>query len=134
MRMPRSVLWSTAWLITRDHPWLGIGPDNFRHVYGRKLGLAAWDQRVHANNSYIEVLVGMGFIGAAALLWLIVVTLRSVMQMFAAASASTLPLLAVAAAACLAIASHALVDSFLTFTPTYTVFSLAAGILYAHRV
>lgn len=134
MRMPRSVLWSTAWRISREHPWLGIGPDNFRHVYGRTLGLAAWDQRVHTNNSYIEVLVGMGVIGAAALLWLIVAVLRSVTQLFAAASASTLPLVAVASAACLAIAAHALVDSFVTFTPTYTVFSLAAGILYAHRV
>jgi len=134
MRMPRSVLWSAAWQIAREHPWLGIGPDNFRHIYGRTLGLAAWDQRVHTNNSYIEVLVGMGVIGAAALLWLIVAVLRSAAQMFAAASPSTLPLVAVASAACLAIAAHALVDSFLTFTPTYTVFSLAAGILYAHRV
>src|SRR6185436_19287259 len=104
MRMPRSVLWSTALRITRDHPWLGIGPDNFRHVYGRSLGLAAWDSRVHANNSYIEVLVSMGVIGAALLAWLIVATLRSITQMFAAASTSTLPLLAVASAACLAIA------------------------------
>ena len=46
---------------------LGIGPDNFRLTYGRYLGLAAWDSRVHANNTYLEVLVGMGAIGAAAL-------------------------------------------------------------------
>ena len=63
MRMPRSVLWQTAFAIAREHPLLGIGPDNFRHTYGRHLGLAAWDVRVHANNSYIEVLVGMGAIG-----------------------------------------------------------------------
>jgi hypothetical protein len=37
---------------------------------------------------------------------------------------------AAATAACAAIAAHALVDSFLTFTPTYTAFALAAGILY----
>ena len=60
MRMPRSVLWETAFGIAREHPLLGIGPDNFRHTYGRYLGLAAWDPRVHANNSYIEVLVGHG--------------------------------------------------------------------------
>ena len=66
MRMPRSVLWETAFGIAREHPLLGIGPDNFRHTYGRRLGLAAWDERVHANNSYIEVLVGMGAIGVAA--------------------------------------------------------------------
>ena len=63
MRMPRSVLWEAAFGIAREHPLLGIGPDNFRHTYGRRLGLAAWDERVHANNSYIEVLVGMGVLG-----------------------------------------------------------------------
>ena len=67
MRMPRSVLWQTACTIAREHPVLGIGPDNFRHTYGRYLGLAAWDERVHANNSYLEVLAGMGAIGVAAL-------------------------------------------------------------------
>jgi O-antigen ligase len=133
MRMPRSVLWSTAARITREHPVFGIGPDNFRHVYGRYLGLAAWDPRVHANNSYIEVLVGLGVIGAAAMAWLIVAAARSMTRILVHASAA--PAIAVASmAACLAIAAHALVDSFLTFTPTYAVFALAAGLLYAHRV
>ena len=63
MRMPRSVLWSTALTIARERPLLGIGPDNFRHAYGRYLGLAAWDERVHANNSYLEVLTGTGGCG-----------------------------------------------------------------------
>ena len=63
MRMPRSILWQTALAIARDRPLVGIGPDNFRHTYGRHLGLVAWDVRVHANNSYIEVLAGMGAIG-----------------------------------------------------------------------
>ena len=77
MRMPRSVLWQTAFTIAREHPLLGIGPDNFRHTYGRHLGLAAWDERVHANNSYIEVLAGMGAIGVVALAWLLFAALRS---------------------------------------------------------
>jgi len=134
MRMPRSVLWSTAMQITREHPWLGIGPDNFRHVYGRYLGLAAWDARVHVNNSYIEVLAGTGIAGVAALAWLLVAVARSLRQRLSAAAGATLPIVAASTAACLAIAAHALVDSFLTFTPTYAVFAIAAGLLYAHRV
>jgi hypothetical protein len=133
MRMPRAVLWSTAASIARERPMLGIGPDNFRHVYGRYLGLGAWDPRVHANNTYIEVLVGMGVIGATALAWLIAAASRSAMRLLRS-PAATPPLVAVSAAACLAIAVHALVDSFLTFTPTYAVFAIAAGLLYAHRV
>jgi hypothetical protein len=131
MRMPRSVLWQTAFSIAVEHPLSGIGPDNFRHTYGRYLGLAAWDERVHANNSYVEVLAGMGAIGVGALLWLMVAATRAGGRVLRTASDARLPIVAAAAAACAAIATHALVDSFLTFTPTYTVFAVAAGLLFS---
>jgi O-antigen ligase len=139
LRMPRSVLWQTALTIARDRPLVGIGPDNFRHTYGRHLGLAAWDVRVHANNSYIEVLAGMGAIGAIALGWLLFAALRSGVRSVIVTGDARLPIVAASFAACVAIAMHALVDSFLTFTPTYTVFAVAAGLLFppgdhAHRL
>jgi O-antigen ligase len=148
LRMPRPVLWETALRIWRDHPWLGIGPDNFRHTYGTYLGLAAWDSRVHANNTYLEVLVGMGLLGVAALAWLIVAALRSAASMVREirlkadttdttdTTNASMPLAAAALTACAAIAAHGVVDSFLTFTSTYVVFAIAAGMLYrhAHRV
>lgn len=130
MRMPRSVLWSTAMQITAERPLLGIGPDNFRHTYGRQLGLAAFDTRVHANNTYIEVIAGMGIVGAAALLWLAIAAVRSPRSLMTVDEA-WLPIAAGALAACLAMATHALVDSFLTFTPTYVAFAIAAGLLFA---
>ena len=130
MRMPRPVLWRTAVEIWRERPLIGIGPDNFRHTYGRWLGLAAWDRRVHANNTYLEVLAGMGALGAAAVAWLAVAALRSALRAFAAIDADARPVFAAAAAAVLAIAVHGLVDSFWTFTPTYAVFAIAAGLLF----
>ena len=131
MRMPRSVLWEAAFGIAREHPLLGIGPDNFRHTYGRRLGLAAWDERVHANNSYIEVLVGMGVLGLSATAWLMFFALRSGTRSLFNVSDARLPIAAASFAACAAIALHALVDSFLTFTPTYAVFAIAAGTLFS---
>ena len=133
MRMPRMVLWRTALAIWRERPMLGIGPDNFRHTYGGVLGLAAWDDRVHANNSYIEVLVGTGAVGAIALLWLLARIATAARDAVLNADEATLPIVAAAAAACMAIATHALVDSFLTFTPTYVAFAIAAGVLFARR-
>jgi len=133
LRMPRRVLWATAFDLWRGRPLLGIGPDNFRHTYGRVLGLAAWDDRVHANNSYIEVIVGMGVIGAVALVWLLSRTVIAARDAVLSADASSLPIVAAATAACAAIATHALVDSFLTFTPTYAAFAIAAGLLFARR-
>jgi O-antigen ligase len=123
-------LWQTALRISREHPVLGIGPDNFRRTYGRVLGLAAWDTRVHANNTYLEVLVGTGVIGLLALGWLMTAALRSSVLQFVRVDEDRLPLFAASAAACLAIAVHGLVDSFWTFTPTYVVFAIAGGLLF----
>ena len=136
MRMPRSALWTAALDISRDHPVIGIGPDNYRLTYGPRLGLAAWDTRVHANNTYLEVLVGMGVIGLAALTWLLFAGVRATLGLVAAATADSIPFVAATTAACLAIAAHGVVDSFLSFTSTYVVFALAAGLHYrhAHRV
>jgi hypothetical protein len=134
MRMPRAVLWQTALHITREHPWLGIGLDNFRHTYGRALGLTVWDERVHTNNSYIEVLVSMGLIGALAGAWVIARAIASARTILINADDATLPLVAGATAACVAIALHALVDSFLTFTTTYVAFAIAAGLLFSSHL
>lgn len=136
MRMPRRVLWNTAVDIARNHPLSGIGPDNFRLTYGPRLGLSAWDTRVHANNTYLEVLAGTGLPGAIALSWLVIAGARSTGRLVAAADANSIVIIAATTAACLAIAAHAVVDSFLTFTPTYVAFAVAAGLHYchAHRV
>ena len=129
MRMPRLLLWNTALAVTRDHPWLGVGPDNFRHLYGRYLGLASWDARVHANNTYLEVLASAGIAGLSAVLWLMLAVAREGWRRWRVTTPEGLPLFAAVAAACAAIAVHGLVDSFFTFTPTYVVFAIAAGLL-----
>ena len=131
MRMPRSVLWSTAAAVVSQHPWLGIGFDNFRRVYGRYLGLSTWDTRVHTNNTYLEVLVGTGVIGGLALVWLLVAALRALPSVVLGVTAGRETFVAASLAAVVAIAAHGVVDSFLTFTATYVAFAIAAGILFA---
>jgi len=71
----RSLLWGAALRIWRAHPLLGIGPDVFRHMYGPALGLSIWDDRVHTNSLYLELLVGTGVAGLAAFLLLIALAL-----------------------------------------------------------
>ena len=134
MRLPRWLLWATALAVTRDHPLLGVGPDNFRQVYGRYLSLVTWDTRVHANNVYLEVLAGTGIVGLAAVAWLVMAIGAAVWQQWRAVSAETLPLFAAAAAAIAAIAVHGLVDSFLAFTSTYVVFAIAIGVMFSPAV
>lgn len=129
VRVPRLALWKTALGISAAHPLLGIGPDNYRHVYGRYLGLVTWDTRVHANNTYLEALVGMGVGGLAIVAWLGIAMLRAIVKMWPRVADAAVPLFAATVAACAAIAVHGLVDSFVTFTPTYVIFALTAGLL-----
>ena len=131
VRLPRLTLWKTALDISAAHPLLGIGPDNYRHVYGRYLGLVTWDRRVHANNTYLEALVGMGIAGLVAVAWLVIVMFRAIWKMWQRVPDADVPLFAAAAAACAAIAVHGLVDSFFTFTPTYVIFALTAGLMFS---
>jgi hypothetical protein len=131
VRLPRLTLWKTALDISAEHPLLGIGPDNYRHVYGRYLGLVTWDTRVHANNMYLEALVGMGVVGLGAVVWLLAATFFGIWKRWQTASDAQVPLLAAAAAAYITIAVHGLVDSFITFTPTYVIFALTAGLMFS---
>ena len=49
---------------------LGVGPDNFRLLYGAYAGLPGADARTHSNNMYLEMLAGGGLRGGAAFGWL----------------------------------------------------------------
>jgi O-antigen ligase len=109
------------------HPWLGVGPDNFRLLYGGYAGLERADTRTHSNNMYLEVLAGGGLLAAAAFLWF----MREAVAVFIAAGRGRRPEQLALVAAGLAIAFHAVVDSFIIFAPTYILFSLTLGLAAA---
>ena len=134
IRMPRRTLWRAALRIAEDRPLTGVGPDNYRLVYGRYLHLATWDRRVHANNMYLEALADMGVPGLATVLWLIAALALVLHRRWRTMSPSTLPMLAAITAAWLSIAGHGLVDSFVTFTPTYVIVALTAGLTFSTGV
>lgn len=143
-RPGRLVLWRAAADLFATRPLLGVGPDNYRLVYGERAGLANFDNRVHSNNMYIEMLVGGGLMAGLAFAWLcraagsqLLTAVRSIgdARMEAAASA--------VAAASVAIALHGLVDSFLSFTAIYILIAVTLGLTtalgaihrsHAHRV
>lgn len=49
----------------KTHPLLGVGPDNYRLLYGAymKPPLASWDTRILANELYLEVGADLGVLG-----------------------------------------------------------------------
>ena len=131
VRPGRLALWSAALRMTREHPWLGVGPDNYRHLYGPYLGLKSWDDRVHANDMYLDVLAGAGVIGFGALVWLIGAWGVALVRRCRETPVDRLMPAIAWLAAWLMIAGHGLVDSFLSFTTTYLTFAVVLGLSFS---
>ena len=85
---------------------------------------ASADPRTHSNNMYLEMLAGGGLLVGAAFAWLLWRTIGCVAALVRHAAAGGVAAAAGLAAAAIAIALHATVDSFLSFAPTYVLFSL----------
>jgi O-antigen ligase len=65
----RLQLWRIALRMARHLPLLGVGPDNFRWVYGDFAQVGTWDTGIHANNLYLEWLADTGVLGLGAFVW-----------------------------------------------------------------
>ncbi len=127
--IPRRVLWRAAFAAWRDRPLLGLGPDNFRHLYGRYLGLVAPDDRLHANSLYLETLAGLGTAGLLALATLVVAFARAARRAVAAPATRTWALgFGVGLGAYLV---HGTFDTFFEFTPTFALAWLLGGAVVA---
>lgn len=143
--VPRRALWQAAGQMIVDRPWLGHGPGNFRRLYGRYLQLPAADERIHANNLYLELLATTGVAGLFSFAWLLRHCLRPLLhelttsmrrrspaQHTVAAAGFATPLIAVCLAGSLAaFLGHGLSDYFLGFTPTALLFWFVVGLAWA---
>jgi hypothetical protein len=125
----RRDLWRAGLAAWRTRPVLGIGPDNFRRVYGTYLGHPNADERLHANNLYVETLTNLGAAGLLALAALMLALARAVIR--AARVAQTRVLALGAGGALAAYAVHGTLDYFFEFTPTYGLVWLLAGMTVA---
>lgn len=124
----RLYLWAAATRIFQAHPLLGVGPDNFRNFYGAELGLESWDQRVQANNLYLELLADLGALGLTAFAWAVIPPLIAAFRTLRTPAADPARLLTLGATlAVVAFLVHGLLDSFLAFTPTALLFWALLG-------
>ena len=114
-----------------DHPWLGVGPDNFRLQYAGYLRGADPDPRVHSNNVYLEVLTGGGVFAAAAFLWFLWRVAEVVRTQRRRLTGPAAAVYTGVAAAGLAYLAHGCLDSFLTFTPTAFASAVVLGLAIA---
>jgi O-antigen ligase len=63
----RLALWQAAWDMVRDHPWLGVGPDNFLYYYGDYIRPGAEVDRwlSHPHNVILDFWLRLGVGGLA---------------------------------------------------------------------
>jgi O-antigen ligase len=120
-RPGREELWRLALGMWRDHPLAGVGPDNFRWLYGPRAGRTFWDARVFANNTLLEAAATTGTLGLLALGATLVLTPLIAFRSLGQAPAPALFALAVA------LAAHGVVDYTLAFTGHYLLFGFVVG-------
>lgn len=112
----RLLLWRSAWQMALDHPWLGVGPDNFLYAFRSGYLLPGGWQEPNLNHPHNWLLdwwtrlglpgLALGtafFVGGCGLLW---VRLRGAARRPITEAALWVGLLAAAAAAL----SHGLID------------------------
>jgi O-antigen ligase len=125
-------LWGAALRLFARQLLLGVGPDNFRNMYGTELGLDAWDTHVQANNLYLELLVDTGVVGLAAFVLLILGPLIKLTRCLRLPPAGARSFwLAGLGLALLAFLVHGLLDSFLSAPATMLLFWAILGLMLA---
>ncbi|MBX7233534.1 MAG: O-antigen ligase family protein [Caldilineales bacterium] len=85
----RLQLWQSAWRMFLDHPWLGVGPDNFLYTYRSHYVLpSAWQELnlSHPHNLFLDLLTRLGLFGFVTGLWLLAASLLSALRLLAASS------------------------------------------------
>jgi O-antigen ligase len=129
----RLQLWRMALRMARHLPFLGVGPDNFRWVYGDFAQVTGWDTGIHANNLYLEWLADTGVLGLGAFTWFMWRLGRTVVVSLGRCASAGMPDAAwlwelALAVALLAWFVHGLTDYFYEPLPTNTTFWLIAGL------
>ncbi len=109
----RLSLWQASLNMIRDHPWFGVGLDNFLYEYrGSYILEAAWrDPNLsHPHNLFLDFATRIGLPGLLAGLWLIVTLARMLWRLRPTVSAEWLPVVVGLGAALADMVFHGLVD------------------------
>ncbi len=128
----RLSLWRSAWQMFRDHPLLGVGPDNFLYAYRTRYILpTAWEEfdLAHPHNWLLDFATRLGGLGLAAFLWLLTAALRGTLPALRRLEGRERALFIGALAALAAGLAHGLVDAFFFYIDLAYVFFLGLALL-----
>ncbi len=125
-------LWRSAWNMIREHPWRGVGLDNFLYAYRtRHILPAAWEERnlSHPHNFVLDWWTRLGIPGLLVLGWLLGVFFATAANLYRVRSDRTIRALVLGLAASMVAAlAHGLVDNMFFLTDLALVFALTLGV------
>ena len=128
----RVQLWRGAWNMVQDHPWLGVGLDNFLYAYRTRYALpAAWQELnlSHPHNVVLDFWTRLGFLGLLVGLWLFTAAFWQGWPAFKRASGERRALLLGLLAALVATLAHGLIDNSLFLVDLMLLFMLSLGLI-----
>jgi O-antigen ligase len=128
----RLSLWRSAWTMFREHPWLGVGPDNFLYQYRSRYILpAAWQEPdlSHAHDILLDYATRLGIAGLAAGVWLQIAFWRRALPLRCLADADRRALALGLMGAMVNFLAHGLVDASYFVIDLAFVFFMTLGLV-----
>lgn len=128
----RLSLWRSAWAMFRDHPLLGVGPDNFLYAYRTRYVLpTAWEEfnLSHPHNWVLDFASRLGLLGLGAFLWLQAAFWRRAVPLARRAAPERRALVVGALASMAAALAHGLVDASYFYVDLAYVFFLTLAVV-----
>jgi O-antigen ligase len=129
----RVQFWAAAVAMLRDHPVLGVGPDNFRVRFADYSGIAESHIGTHAHSLYLESLADTGLLGLVGLVGVLVGVVRIGWAGLGARRDSDWLWHAALFASLLSWLLHGLLDDFERFWPAHVAFWIVVGLLVRGR-
>jgi O-antigen ligase len=128
----RLQLWRASWRMFLDHPWLGVGPDNFLYQYrGRYILPSAWQEPhlSHAHNFLLTYATRLGIVGLGVSLWLQVAFWRRALPLRSAADRDQRALALGLMGSMAYTLAHGMVDASTFFVDLAFAFLLTLGLV-----
>ena len=128
----RLKLWEATLDMIRDHPFFGVGLDNFLYQYPRYMLPEAWQEPdlSHPHNMLLDWWTRLGVLGVGALVWLEVTFYRQAMRLYHSLDEGELRALVLGLMASMVdFLAHGLIDNSYFLVDLAFVFFLTLGIV-----
>ena len=128
----RLQLWQGTWNMIKDHPWQGVGLDNFLYAYRTRYVLpAAWQEinLSHPHNVVLDFWTRLGLPGLVVGVWLFVAAFRSGWHSLGRLEGNRWAIVLGLLASLVATLAHGLIDNSLFLVDLMLLFMLTLGLL-----